>query len=368
MSTLNIHLRQAEKFWTFSLMRLQEEIYEMYDDIIYSPSKRDLSFFVLVFFLSLSHEKTERPFLDTYLENNLWKLKDFTSALNRVGRKLKKDEYSEYKEKFGLTDFFKNDTFFVLLFALRNSEYFLSQHIDFFKECPHLGRILDYINQKYWVDIEHFYNQYQEIFIEDDRVDSETWESLDLSKSIYRTIEMRLSRKMENSLKRFTEIKEIRSQSPLDLQFTQQIDPELIIYIWDQFKVLAHLGWETTKNLSQNSLVSTALGWLIIHYYTKKSERSNDGTDKKNTCTTVINNHSENNNWELLLLSILIQDLLKSQEKKDDEIIVLRRRIEELERDSLIKNQEKKKRLTRMSIKLRNLSNLSVDVQWKEED
>ena len=88
--------------------------------------------------------------------------------------------------------------------------------------------------------IEQFYGQFEDVFIEDDRIDVDSGNQLDLSKSVTRTIEMRLSRKVENSVKKFTKIKEIKSQSPIDFNFVQDINLDLIYTIWDQFKVLAH--------------------------------------------------------------------------------------------------------------------------------
>ena len=128
------------------MLNLKDEIHQMYDDAIYLPSRRDLAFFALLFFLEITHHG-DKAFLEYYLTIHLPTLERFVRALKDKKRMLKKDEYAEIKRELQLEDFFKNDTFFVLLYGLRNTEYYLIRYSAFFKANSELKNRLEKINE-----------------------------------------------------------------------------------------------------------------------------------------------------------------------------------------------------------------------------
>ena len=363
MAKFSIHIKQKEKFSQFSLLNVKEEINQMYDDVIFLPSRRDLAFFVLIFFLGIFWED-KKPFLFWYLKKNLIKLEKFTVNLKQVKRKLKKNEYTEFKEKFWLEEFFRNDTFFVLLYALRNAEYYQVKYRDFFKENPEVQEILNTLNEEFWYQVEHFYNQFSDVYIEDDRIDNDSGNSLDLSKSVSHTIEMRLSKKIENSIKKFTEISQIKSQSPLDLFFSQEITPELVFSVWDQFKVIPHYLnsiW-IDKNFIAGTLQNVVWG-MIVYYIAKKNASKEKKEEVIVINNWIVNNFSLDNGY--ILLKILIDNLIESNALKDLEIERIARRINQLEESiAATKRKDKEKLLKKLKIKWRNLVNLSVEIEW----
>ncbi len=365
MIKLNLHIKQNQKFFDrFSLLNLQNEIYEMYDELITWPSKKDLSFYVLLFFSWIKDEKGNL-FLDKYLSFYLEKLEKFINELSSIKRKLKKDEYTELKKRNWLDSFLKNDTFFILLYSLHYIEEYNIKYSDLLDENTDIRDNLNYINQKFWKKILNLYYNFSEIYIEDDRIDEETWEIIDLSKSVSRPIEMRLSKKVENTLKSQTEIKEIKSNSPIDLIFTQFIDHNLIYLLWDKFKIFYHLNsslkdiWIQAWSFANQNLPS----WLILlclWYLHWKSNNKENNTKQQKVKKEDLDKFS------FPILLVILNQLLISNEIKNQKVEKLEKELEEI-KISWSSSKEIKKKKTKIELRIRNLKNISISVTNETE-
>lgn len=365
MVKLNLHIKQNQKFIDrFSLLNFQNEIYEMYDELITWPSKKDLSFYVLLFFSWIKDDKWNL-FLDLYLSFYLNKLEKFINELSAIKRKLKKDEYTELKKKNWLDIFLKNDTFFILLYSLHFIEEYNIKYSSLLDENNYIRDNLNYINQKFWKKILSLYYNFSEIYIEDDRIDEETWETIDLSKSVSRPIEMRLSKKVENTLKSQTEIKEIRSNSPIDLIFTQYIDHNLIYLLWDKFKIYYHLDlslkdiWVQAWSFANQNLPS----WLILLYIWYLQWKNNN---KGNTIKQQKIKKEDLDKVSTSLLLVILNQLLISNEIKDQKVVNLENELENIKK-SWTTSKETKKKKTKIELKIRNLKNISISVTNETE-
>jgi hypothetical protein len=81
---------------------------------------------------------------------------------------------------------------------------------------------------------------FQASFIEDDRHDYRG-NYHDLSKSVYRTVRMRISRTLELNLQKYTSVQEITSRSPIDLTFIQYVDLHMLIELWNRLHLVEYL-------------------------------------------------------------------------------------------------------------------------------
>lgn len=363
MSKFKVHIKQLEKNSDLSMLNFDNRVNDMYNDIILYPTKKDLSFFILLFFIWIKSGNS--TYLDLYLKENLPKLEHFIRELKKVWRLLKKDEYTDFKDKLWLTDLFKNDTFFIIINWVKNIDYFLIKYKDFFDKNKEILKIITNINDIYSVKVSTLYSKLWDIFIEDDRLDDYTWETLDLSKSITRPIEMRLSSKVEKSFKWLTSLERITSQSPIDLHFIQEISPEIIYNIWDQFKVLSHYWIWLLKN--DQFIISTSswiLSWLTVIYLSKKN-KSKKNENNINITNNIVNNYTPPKDEKNELIKPLINNLVYSNEAKDLEIKKLGEKIESLEKiQEKQRTKKQKSRLKRIKIKLKNLVNLNVEIEW----
>ncbi len=364
MEKYKIQIKEKEKFIRkLSFLNLRDEVTNfMYKKTIASASRRDLLLFVLIFFLSIKKPNAKNSLLYSLLEQNLEKLQKFNKFLEEKRVMLKQGEYEKIKEKFKLTDALKYDVLFLLIEGVTDAEILKIKYSDFFKKNKELLKEFDVVVAKFGQQVDMTYLKFKEFHIEDDRYDEETGEHYDLSKSVYRPVKMRLRRKLDISLQQFTEIKEIKSESPIIVDFIQSVDPDIIFELWEKYHLVEYLKgiYDLIKNNVSLSL-NLDLGDLIIGYILWKTTDGRKKKEKEEKNDNFKQKKTEYLKKENSLLKALNSSLQKTQESLEKEIENLENRLGKLEKKSELTGEENQLKKA-ISLELKKLKNLSVTV------
>jgi hypothetical protein len=372
MAQFHVHLKQKEKA-TLPLSRLKDEINDMYAHTIANSSRTDLGFFVLAAFLSL--RKGKKSLLRELLETNLPKLRTFTMRIASLKRYLKKDEYAELKEKMGLTNVLANDVFFLLLRMIGAADEVLSRFSSFFEYHPDLATELKELTRDFGDEIDKFHFVFESSRIRDDRVDPDTGNQLDLSKSIYRTIGMRLSRKLDFALQEETEVVELRRNSPIDLAFLQYVTPELLYNLWESFHLGEYLvglfsGPRETLEFVKNHFafevnLGDGLNVVFYHWLLSQIKGLGRGNKDRKAAKTELKTSKEvdvNKRDVNELLQTLVRSILRAPETLKLEIKRVEEQLTKLrEERHLTKKEVKAKR--NLEHELKKLKNIVVEIE-----
>lgn len=343
MTNYLINIKEKEKFIRkLTFKKLNDEVYDvMYKKTILENTRRRLSFYLLLFFLILKEEKTQKTLIYYLFENNLQKIEDLNNSFREMGRNLKGWEYAEYKKEHGLDDLFKYDVFFYLLKIFWESEKIIIEYNDFFQENLDILEEFNLINRDFGVRITNINYELYWNKIDDIRMD-ENGDLIDLSKSIFHTIHMRMSKRMDLALSYRTDIKKIISQSPLEIELIQSIDPNIILEVWDKFNLFEYVG-KVVKTVSENSFLSTASTVILSQIAYNKFISNN--LDKRNKNDKILNQEIESENSSLRKdlnekdCSCLLNPIERQIENAD---LIRDQRIKELE-DKVKKLEESKK-------------------------
>ncbi|MFA5351685.1 MAG: hypothetical protein WC304_00180 [Candidatus Gracilibacteria bacterium] len=362
---IEIELKQKEKFVEkLSLSNFSKEvIQEMYNNTVVQFSKRDLSFHVLVFFLSLRDEKNS--LLYKLLEENLPKLNDLNKKFAQTERKLKKDEYHKYVREVELDGVLKFDILFLLIGCMLDSNKYRIDFKDFFQENSELLIEFNKIDKLFSPDVLFFSQNFRDFKIEDDRYDDKG-EYHDLAKSVYRPVQMRINRKSNRFLQQNTEVRILKSQSPVVLNVVQQIDPQITVHIWNSYNLYSFIQpqgisiWNVLGGLGGVAAIgSLALQWLSYKSQNGQSHKEKRAEKKKLQKVQKLPKVVKSSE---LLNKPLIDAILKTDKSRKIKIKKLKVKLSRLEQKhtlNLLNESEKKMRKTIIN-ELKKLQNLII--------
>lgn len=359
MKKIEIYITEKDKNGKqLTLFNFKDELVNfMYKKTIADSSRTSMRFFVLIFFLSL--KTGSKSLLMSLLENNLEKIRELNIAFS--GKvKLKRGEYYNLIKKNKLEDVFKYDVFFILITAVLDSNKILIQFSDYFSENIEIKEEFEKVIKKYKNDLEEFDSDFKTHLIADDRVD-EWGEYHDLSKSVYRTIKMRTSRSLDLELHKYAELRIVRSESPIILTITQHINPQIIIDLWNTYKLGDYVKtvWNIVEHVVvayefKQILVDKWLKWKVIDGKKNRKEKL-----KAKAEFDVIKHNKQQNKKLIQLAEVLAKSVIRSNEYLQNEIKILKNKKEEISRDKVVIGKEKK--IKELEERIKRLENIKVD-------
>ncbi|OGD66753.1 hypothetical protein A2442_01360 [Candidatus Campbellbacteria bacterium RIFOXYC2_FULL_35_25] len=351
-----------------SLLNLRDEVVNfLYKDTVANSTKTDMQFFVLLFFASIQVE--QKTFLEKILEDGVPKFKKLNAVFSNRKGYLHAGEYKKMVDEHGLTELFKNDIFFVIIEAVLNIDEIKSRFSELFEKHKKLGDSIISIGEKYSRDLEESFKDFQTSRIQDDRYD-EHGNYHDLSKSVYRTVRMRNSRNLDLNLQRYTSIKKITSESPVDLTFLQHIDPQIIFDLWDKYQVAEYMKsmWSTANNspIIANTVGGIFGGLVVLYAQWKLIDGRKNRTEKKKAKQKFEKSKTENGHILDDLTLRLVDSVLKANERLEKEVEVNRTKVRELSSENLlIQDKDKIKKLEERIAQLENLSVQAKVIDYK---
>lgn len=361
MKTIPVRITEKSKGnRQLTLQNLREEIVGfMYRDTIARSTRADMQFYILVFFaMAPSGEKSS---LEVIMDEALPKFDRLNAAFSSRRGYLQRNEYREMVYEFGLQDIFYKDLFFVLAGGILNIQKLRAQFNDYLTQQPILRDVFDRLETSYLPILESSFEVFKSSKIQDDRID-ENGNYHDLSKSVYHTPYMRISRNLELNLQKYTSVKKIESNSPIDLLFLQHLDQQVIVQLWDKYHVAEYMPGvvKATWNTINTNFVSDGI-WLVIGAYLEH-RRTNGITDrtKKSQDKDKLDTLIQQNKDIQALNAKLIDSVLDSKKRLEVDLDGLRQQLrEEMQKSKAARDDEALKSLHE---RITRLENLQVDV------
>jgi hypothetical protein len=366
MKHIEVHVKEQTKgSRKLTLLNLRDEVVNfLYKDTVASSTKSDLQFFVLLFFVSVPAGKGS--LLERVLDQALPRLKRLNRHLASKKTYLKRSEYRSLVEEYGLAQIFERDVFFVLSEAILDFDEIEPRFRTFYQQNEGLKRVIEEVKSRYAPELRDIFVLFESSRIQDDRYD-DNGNYHDLSKSVYRTIRMRNSRNLDLNLQKYTTVKSITSQSPVDLTFLQHVNPQIVFDLWDKYQV-AHYAKPLWDNISGNPVVNGVVGsflWDLIKPYVRW-KRVNGATHRKEKRAAKqefeISKARHGKDIDDLTLR-LVDSVLKSNERLQKDIDLLQ--------DKLAAEQAKvaqdKDEVKKLKEHIARLENLSIDAKLIQE-
>lgn len=356
MKKIEVTIREKDKGGrNLSLLNLREEVVNfLYKDTIANSTKEDLQFFVLLFFICIKIDN--ETFLEKILDDGIPKFNKLNNSFAKKKGYLRPKEYRKMIDEHGLSELFENDIFFVIIEAVLNIKEIDKKFSSFYKENAETKRVIDKIISKYSDELNVSFSDFKSSRIQDDRYD-EQGNYHDLSKSVYRTIRMRNSRNLDLNLQKYTSIKKITSESPIDLTFFQHIDPQIIFDLWDKYHVAYYMKsvWDTANS---SPILAGALGNLIVEFIKwKRIDGKNNRVEKEKAKKEFEASKATHGKSLDELTLKLVDSVLKANERLEKEIDNNRTQIRELSSVGVVlQDKEKIKKLEERVSQLENLS------------
>jgi hypothetical protein len=367
MKHIEVHVRERDKgLRRLSLLNLRDEVVNfLYKDTVASSTKSDLHFFVLVFFASVPAGNVS--LLEKILDEAIPKLNRLNRHLASKKTYLQRSEYRVLVEEYGLSALFERDIFFVISEAILDFDQIEPRFQAFYQENEALARVIQEIKRNYAPELRASFAVFESSRIQDDRYDDDgTYH--DLSKSVYRTIRMRNSRNLDLNLQKYTTVKSITSQSPVDLIFFQHVEPQIVFDLWDKYQVANYMKslWDhASGNVVVQGLTINFL-WHLIEKYVKW-KRINGATHRKEKQAAKQEFEiSRNQHGKVLddLTMRLVDSVLESNKRLQKEIRFLQRQLSEQQSKSAA--AQDKDEIKKLKERIARLENLSIEAKVVE--
>lgn len=355
-----------------TIANIGKEIFDMYQLTIWKWASIELQLFVVYFFLKIKWN--DKSLLHIIVEKNINKLLKFDEALSKHTGYLSKGDYSDLKLKYNVDNVLKYDIIFLLMECIINRDeiepnakwFFLDEDIKEVKKIVNL----------YWKQLESFLLSFREKRIKDDRFNEEG-DYLDLSKSIYRPVYMRLSKTLSIPLQRNANFMQLTKNSPLALEFIQNIDINLVLDLWKYLNIFEYINIldpetkELLKNISSFALnhisldinLADIISWLVGYYIAenKSKKERQDNLNKFEQLQKMLTRH----NKEYKKLSETVKETIKkTNEITRIRIIQLESKIEAYR--GLTQTKEIKKEIKKLEKELKKIKNLEIEILEKD--
>jgi len=358
MKSIRVHITEKTKGPKgLTLLNLRDEVVNfLYKDTLASSTKADMQFFVLLYFASI--QIGDKSFLEIILDEAIPKFNRLNQAFQRKQGYLRANEYRQMVNEYGLTDIFKNDIFFVLASAILNIDAIEARFADFYSGNEQLARVVNMLNEQYRQQLESNLELFQASKIEDDRYD-EDGNYHDLSKSVYRTVMMRSSRNLELNLQKYTAIRQITSNSPIDLIFIQHIHPQIIFDLWDKYHVAQYMtkAYHESAKAANSPLGSGVIGGLIVKYANFKRINGAKERKRKKAAKEAFEMARNEHGRELEQLNLrLVDSVLKANTRLEKEVDALKKeKAVQINKEPALQDKEVIKKLEARIARLENL-------------
>lgn len=371
MKTIAIHILETEKGdRDLTLQNLRDEIVGfMYRQTVSRATKADMQFYILLFYASIPvNNKTA---VEAILDEGIPKFERFTEALTNRRGYLRRNEYTELKEQYGLEGLFYKDLFFVITGGVLNIRQIQSRFQDILRRDKSLSDTFDRLYKIYLPRLKPVFERFSGSKIEDTRVDDDG-NVHDLSKSVYRTVYMRSTRNLELNLQRYTSVKKIESNSPIDFTFLQYVDPNTLINLWDKYNVAHYMvtAVKTAGKAANSNLGAGLLSGLIVTYIQERRINGAEDRKAKNEAKTELEIEKARHQKEVDELNArLVQSILDSNQALKLEIRRLKdEQLIEARKSRAVRDEELLKSLTKRISRLEKLVISSDVIEEKEED
>lgn len=363
-----MHVKEKDKGTkNLSLFNLKEEIVNfLYKDTLANSTRSDLQFFVLLHFILL-YTAQNKTFLESILDEAIPKFDALNQTFQRKQGYLRANEYHQRVEEHGLSEVFKYDVFFILVEAILNIDTIEQQFADFIQAHPEVSSTIQRLKVQYRPSLAASLEAFQSSKIEDDRYDDDG-NYHDLSKSVYRTVKMRNARNLELNLQRYTSVKQITSNSPINLDFLQHIDPQIIFDLWDKYHVAEYMkgALRTTGDIVSN-VAAGVMTQLVLDYRRHRNINGAKNRKLKKAAKKVFEKSKAEEIETLHQLNLrLVDSVLKSQELLLREVQELRNEKRKLEEKNMgAQNDEAIKKLDE---RISRLENLEIEAKLVDDE
>lgn len=290
MKSIRVSIEQIDKKGKkLSVANLKDQIANvLYRDTVVSSARIDQIFYILMYF-AVGRTKDGRSLAEIVFDEAIPKLESLNKQFTALGRRLYTGEYSALKENADLGNILKYDLFFVLYEGIEHLPEIREKYADFIESQPGLKEVIGILEVKYRDRLRRAMNTFISSEIEDERED-ENGNILDHSKSVYRTVQMRNARNLNLNLQQYTDVRKIRSESPILVELLQYIDPQMVIDLWEKYHVAEYASYFVQDLASRISLpdrinFSEDIGLaelLAIHF-----ARENQGNKEKRKGLTL---------------------------------------------------------------------------------
>lgn len=360
MKKYRLTITEKEKLISsFNLSNFRDEIVNfMYKRTVADASRKSMVFYVVVFFLSISHDG--KSLMRDLFDRNLKKFRELNKLLEKKKR-LKKGEYADLIHNAGLTEVFRYDVFFLLITAIVDAEGIKRDFRAYFDKSPALEKEFDEIVTEYGGTFDGFREEFSKYQLVDDRWDGEHYR--DLSKSVIRPVKMRTSRHIDLTLHKYAEVKKITSESPVVVQVIQNIDPEILIRIWEVYNldVYAKGVWNVVNTPFVSAFGSVvAAEWVKWRFFSGRTEKKEKAAAKK-SLDIAKTNAAESGETDALL-SGLVNSVLSTNEYLKAEINKLQKELKKVRSEaSILVNRDKE--IKDLEERVMRLDNISIEIQ-----
>lgn len=359
MKRIEVKIQEKDKgVRDLSLFNLRDEVVNfLYKDTIASSTKADLQFFAMLYFVAI--KVGNKILLEEIFDEGIPKFNKLNEAFAKKKGYLRAREYRKMVEEHGLSELFENDIFFVLVESILNIEEIEERYRSFLRKNPDIKSVLKRIRTAYASQLTAGLTKFKSSRIEDDRYD-EKGNHHDLSKSVYRTVRMRNSRNLDLNLQKYTSVREIKSKSPVDLTFIQQVDPQIIFDLWDKYQVAVYMVKSIWRFANDTPIIANAvggtLGGLVVAYAEWKHIDGKRNRKEKANAKQKFERAKRKNGKVLEDLTLrLVDSVLKANKRLEKEIKEARARIWELSERGAVRDKELIKKLEKRVQKLENL-------------
>jgi len=372
MKKLKVTIREKEKkINSFNLYNFRDEVVNfMYKKTVAESSRNNLVFYLLLFFLSVKTGK--KTLLEDLLENNIGKIEALNQKLSQF-EKLERGQYADLVKDSGLSEVFQYDVFFILIIGFKNYKEIKNEFHLFFEKNEITSKEYARLHEIYGERLFRFFDRFEKNLIEDDRI-GYTGEYLDLSKSVYRTIKMRSSRRIDLTLHKYAEVKKISSQSPIIVEIIQSIDPEIVSNIWEAYSLDNYVQdvWKlTSEKIIRNQFalgivvgvagngVYDALKWLVWKVISGSTNRKEKNNAREEFKESLEKNRSQSN--QDTIQEALAKSVMSSNEYLQNEVKELKEKLKLVRKESDILIDQSKK-IKELEDKIEKLENVEVEV------
>jgi hypothetical protein len=360
MNSIDVTIREKDKrSKNLSLYNLKDEVVNfLYKETVANSTKADQQFYILVYFASI--KAGEKSFIESLFDTVLPKFNSLNQAFALKKDYLRRSEYAEMVAEYGLTDFFAKDIFFILAEAVLNLNDIGDKYSSTYANNEDLKQVIENLRTIYRPLLEENYDVFKATRITDYRTD-DNGVTHDLSKSVYRTIQMRNARNLELNLQRYTTVKSITSKSPIVVDIIQNVDPQIIFDLWDKYHVVDYFS-NVYRLIEKSPLATTVVGGVIsggivAKYTAWKSINGNDDRKGKIQAKSQFETAKTRDSGELEALNVqLVKSVLESKDLLKKELAHSKKELREaLSNKATADDKELIKRLQNRVFELENI-------------
>lgn len=359
MKKIQVTIREKDKKGkNLSFLNLRDEVVNfLYKDTLANSTKADMQFFILLFFSLIEAEN--KTLLEKILDEGIPKFKKLNNSFSLKKGYLQSGEYGQMVRDHGMEALLKNDVFFVLVEAVLNIKEIKIQFDSFLEKNQEIKELILKISSTYFTELNSNLEEFKDSRIKDDRYD-ENGNYHDLSKSVYRTVRMRGSRNLDLNLQKYTTIKSITSESPIDVTFLQNIDPQIIFDLWDKYHLAEYvrtvLG-ESWVFIRQHTDLNVNLGDLVNAFLIYRLTPNSNRREKNKAKKEFEISKTQNGNFVEELNLRMVESVLRANERLEKDIEIKRTQFRELsDRNITLQDKERIKKLKERIMQLENLS------------